>query len=80
MWTQGFDRYRGDREFFWLSLCHDTLEGMIRSNFNLMYYHKMPLEMIENLIPWERQIYLTLVIQEMEKQKQAREAMTAGMK
>tara|TARA_Y100001938_G_scaffold151165_1_gene246750 strand:+ start:3280 stop:3417 length:138 start_codon:yes stop_codon:yes gene_type:complete len=45
-----------------------------------MYYHKMPLEMIENLIPWERQIYLTLVIQEMEKQKQAREAMTAGMK
>ena len=52
-----------------MSLCHDTLEGIIKSNFNLMYFHKVPLDIIEDMIPWERQIYLTLIIQEMERQK-----------
>jgi len=56
-----------------LSLCHDTLEGMIKSNFNLMYHHRMSLTEIDNLIPWERQVYLTLIIQEMERVKEERE-------
>ena len=34
-----------------------------------MYFHKVPLDIIEDMIPWERQIYLTLIIQEMERQK-----------
>ena len=45
----------------------------MRTNFGLMQYHKYSLTDIENLIPWEREIYLTLLHQfieeENEKQK-----------
>ena len=58
-----------------MSLCHDNLEGMIKANFNLMYHHKIPLDILENMMPWERQVYLTLVIQDMERAKRMREEM-----
>lgn len=38
-----------------------------------MYYHKMSLSEIDNLIPWERQVYLSLIVQEMERVKIERE-------
>ena len=38
-----------------------------------MYHHRMSLTEIDNLIPWERQVYLTLIIQEMERVKVERE-------
>jgi len=45
----------------------------MRTNFGLMQHHKYSLTDIENLIPWEREIYLTLLHQfieeENEKQK-----------
>ena len=63
-----------------MSLCHDTLEGMIKSNFNLMYFHKVPLDTVEDMIPWERQIYLTLIIQEMERQKLEQEKLMQQQK
>jgi len=38
-----------------------------------MYHHRMSLTEIDNLIPWERQVYLSLIIQEMERVKIERE-------
>ena len=38
-----------------------------------MYHHRMSLAEIDNLIPWERQVYLSLIIQEMERVKVERE-------
>jgi len=38
-----------------------------------MYHHRMSLTEIDNLIPWERQVYLSLIIQEMERVKVERE-------
>ena len=34
-----------------------------------MYHHRMSLTELDNLIPWERQVYLSLIIQEMERVK-----------
>ena len=46
----------------------------MRTNFVLMQHHKYSLTEIENMIPWERDIYLTLLLQwieeERERQKQ----------
>jgi hypothetical protein len=46
----------------------------MRTNFGLMQHHKYSLTEIENMIPWERDIYLTLLLQwteeERERQKQ----------
>jgi|TARA_B100001094_G_C18176154_1_gene797972 hypothetical protein len=39
-----------------------------------MQHHKYNLSEIENMIPWERQVYVSLLMQHLEQIKQAREA------
>jgi hypothetical protein len=33
-----------------------------KTNFNLTYHHKYSLTEIENMLPWEREIYITLLV------------------
>ncbi len=40
----------------------------MRTNFGLMQHHKYSLTEIENMIPWERDIYLTLLLQWIEEE------------
>ena len=42
----------------------------MRTNFGLMQHHKYSLTEIENMIPWEREIYLTLLLQWVEEEEQ----------
>tara|TARA_Y100001951_G_scaffold45714_1_gene36081 strand:+ start:701 stop:859 length:159 start_codon:yes stop_codon:yes gene_type:complete len=35
---------------------------MITENFNMMQYHKYSLTELENMIPWEREVYINLLI------------------
>ena len=55
-------------------MIHMDLENYFRLNFSLMQYHKWSLTEIENLIPWERDVYVGLLqqhlIEEESKQKQ----------
>jgi hypothetical protein len=45
------------------------LESYFRINFALMQFHKYSLTEIENMIPWERDIYLALLQQHIEEEK-----------
>ena len=45
------------------------LENYLRLNFALMQYHKYSLSDIENMIPWERDIYVALLQQHLEDEK-----------
>lgn len=45
------------------------LETYFKINFSLMQFHKYSLTEIENLIPWERDIYLTLLKQHIEEEQ-----------
>jgi hypothetical protein len=51
------------------------LESYYQLNFSLMQYHKYSLTEIENMIPWERDIYVALLKNHLEeeelKQRQA---------
>ena len=38
-----------------------NLENYFNLNFALMQFHKYSLTEIENMIPWEREIYLALL-------------------
>jgi|TARA_Y100000034_G_scaffold37350_1_gene45925 hypothetical protein len=42
----------------------------MRTNFALMQHHKYSLTEIENMIPWEREIYLTLLSQWIEEENE----------
>ena len=46
------------------------LESYYKLNFSLMQYHKYSLTEIENLIPWERDIYVELLKAHLEEEKQ----------
>tara|TARA_B100000700_G_scaffold215536_1_gene236915 strand:+ start:4654 stop:4839 length:186 start_codon:yes stop_codon:yes gene_type:complete len=51
-------------------LFHQTLEGYYKTNFALMQHHKYSLSEIENMMPWERQVYTTLLMQYLDQVKQ----------
>jgi len=45
------------------------LENYFRLNFALMQYHKYSLWEIENMMPWERDVYVALLEQHLEEEK-----------
>ena len=45
------------------------LENYFKLNFSLMQYQKYSLTEIENLIPWERDIYVALLQQHLEEER-----------
>jgi len=53
------------------------LENYYRLNFSLMQHHKYSLTEIEHMLPWEREVYVGLLLQhiEDEKMKQRHEKM-----
>ena len=51
-------------------MSHEDLENFYRINFALMQYHKYSLTEIENMIPWEREIYLTLLEQHIQDEEE----------
>lgn len=42
-------------------MSHEELTSYMQTNFALMKFHKYTLEDLENMIPWEREVYIILV-------------------
>ena len=49
-------------------MAHEDLESYYKINFALMQHHKYSLTELENMIPWEREIYLSLLHQYIEEE------------
>ena len=49
-------------------MSHIDLESYFKLNFALMQHHKYSLTEIENMMPWERDIYLGLLNQYVEEE------------
>ena len=49
-------------------MAHTSLESYYQINFALMQHHKYSLTELENMIPWEREVYLTLLEQHIEEE------------
>ena len=67
-------------EFFRIALSHDSLFNYFKTNFALMQHHKYSLTELENMMPFEREIYLGLleqyILEENEKiEKEKRQQM-----
>ena len=43
---------------------------MLNTNFSMMQHHKYSLTEIENMIPWERDIYVSLLTQWLKEEKE----------
>ena len=44
-------------------MAHEDLESYYKINFALMQHHKYSLTELENMMPWEREIYMGLLMQ-----------------
>jgi hypothetical protein len=49
-------------------MLHEDLVSYYKINFALVQHHKYSLSELENMIPWEREIYLTLLQSHIEEQ------------
>jgi len=55
-----------------MSLRSENLANYYRTNFALMQHHGYRLEELDNLIPWEKEIYVSMVsayVKEQEEKK-----------
>jgi hypothetical protein len=57
-------------------LSHNTLANYYQTNFSLMQHHKYSLSDIDGMIPWERDIYVKMLIEHLEKLKEEQEKAT----
>ena len=54
-------------KFFRIGLSHDSVYNYYKTNFALMQHHKYSLTELENMMPWEREIYMGLLLQWVKK-------------
>jgi len=54
-------------------MAHEDLESYYKINFALMQHHKYSLTEIENMMPWEREIYLGLLQEHIKEEKERME-------
>lgn len=51
-------------------LCHISLKEYYQMIFSLAQHHKYSITELESLLPYERDLYFTMLIQFIEKQKE----------
>mgnify|MGYP006259775731 FL=1 len=51
-----------------MSMAHEDLASYYKLNFALMQHHKYSLTELENMMPWEREIYVALLQQYVEEE------------
>ena len=51
-----------------MSMAHEDLASYYKLNFALMQHHKYSLTELENMMPWEREIYVSLLQQYVEEE------------
>ena len=61
--------YKWHAKFFRLIFRYDTLGNYYQTNFALMQHHKYSLTELENMLPWERTIYVELLLKYLKEEK-----------
>ena len=74
LWQTPHSSPGGHAKFFLINLCHETLHNYYKMNLALMQYHKYSLTEIEEMIPFEREIYVHMLIQYLEEEKRRLES------
>ena len=73
MWVQRVSHIGGAGGFFRLCISYDSLMNHYKTNFQLMQHHNYSLQDLENMLPYERDIYVRLLTQFLEDEKERHE-------
>lgn len=80
MRIQSCHTFGGIDKFFRISLGHESLTNYFQTNFTMMHNYQYSLSELENMIPWERDVYVILLAQHIEKENQRLKDMAAQRK
>ena len=67
------DKYlqvKRNARFFLIALSHDSLVNYFQTNYQLMQNHNWTLTDIDSMMPWEREIYVTMLADDLKAQKE----------
>lgn len=53
-----------------MTVRYDNLKNYFETNFALMQHHKYNLSDIESMIPWEKSIYVTMLLKYIEEENE----------
>ena len=53
-----------------MALSHDNLATYYQTNYQLMQNHNWTLSDIDSMIPWEREIYVTMLVEDLKEQRE----------
>ena len=80
MWIRRKDCRRRHSKFFRIIFGYDTLGNYYQTNFALMQHHKYSLTELDNMIPWERQVYIDMLVKFLEEEKERLKAQQQARK
>jgi hypothetical protein len=72
MWIQTQFCVGGSKRFFYLSFGNDGLKEYYNLNFALLYYHKFDISLFDDMIPWEKDVYVTLLVNKIKEEEEKR--------
>lgn len=52
-----------------MCLSHESLTNLFQTNFAMVQHHNYSLTELENMIPWEREIYVSLLLNWLKEQE-----------
>ena len=62
------------KRFFRIALSHSSLENYYDTSFALMQHHNYSLSDLDNMMPWEREIYTQMLLDFIKEQNKKTEA------
>ena len=70
----------GSKRFFYLSFGKDALKEYYNLNFSLLYHHKIDFNLFEDMIPWEKDVYITMLVNKVKEENEKRKLEAAERK
>ena len=61
-----------------MSMQSENLKNHYTTNFALMQHHKYSLTELENMLPWEREVYVNLLMKHLKEESDKLEAKKAA--
>jgi hypothetical protein len=59
-------------------MAHESIENFYTVNFALMQHHKYSLTELENMIPWEREVYVGMLMEYIKEENERQKQRTNG--
>lgn len=59
-------------------MSHNTLENYFKTNFSMAQYHKYSITEIENMVVYEKDIYVEMLMQHLKEMEERRKGTSNG--